>query len=219
MNKELIKKYKKEFNWWLNGGEILVDYKNDTEHKWTYPNIKDSNDPWSFEEILIIINDKYVKFRKALAEGQTVQYYMPVKYNNEKSNWYDLKENNFYGEPTSYRIKPKKPKFKIGDWVRLKCLNKTIHKVLDLKWDKYNECYKVILENFNGNIDSEDSLELWKPQKGEWCWFSRTEYTELPQLDKMYSEYSSMYMTIRGIMYSYCEPFIGKLPNNIKEKK
>lgn len=76
MNKELVKQYKTEFDYWLNGGTLLTGLRNlvSNQIKW-YPSIinhfiEDSTS----NEILITINDEYVEFRKAIVEGKTIQY-------------------------------------------------------------------------------------------------------------------------------------------------
>lgn len=73
MNKALVKKYKKEFDHWLNDGTLLMANKN--IKSW----ITLTNNTWDVEEnfindLLIVINDEYAEFRKALAEGKTVEY-------------------------------------------------------------------------------------------------------------------------------------------------
>lgn len=71
MNKELIKKYKKEFDYWVNDGTLLV--ADSYEKRW----ITLTKNVWLCEtttkNLLIIIDDKYVELRKALAEGKTVE--------------------------------------------------------------------------------------------------------------------------------------------------
>ena len=51
MNKELIKKYKAEFDHWLNGGEFYVKV-NDTYHHFTEFNIGDPRNWKLIEECL-----------------------------------------------------------------------------------------------------------------------------------------------------------------------
>lgn len=68
MNKELIKKYKPEFEHWLNGGKLLIKLSTGWE-----PVPLDY--AWHLTSKLIIIDDEYVELRKALAEGKTIQVY------------------------------------------------------------------------------------------------------------------------------------------------
>ena len=68
MNKELIKKYKDEFDYWLNGGDVVLGFRNlcTNRIRW-YPSIKD---PFSIEstssELLVVIKDKFLTTEKHL---------------------------------------------------------------------------------------------------------------------------------------------------------
>ena len=69
MNKELIKTYFEEFRHWLNGGKVLSKYTllaewshHQTEDIWRIPD-KD------ISKVLIVIDDEYREYRKALAEA------------------------------------------------------------------------------------------------------------------------------------------------------
>ena len=109
MNKALINKYKPEFDHWLNGGSVLINSDLGwcpiaTEFAWSC-NIS--------VDALLVINDEYVEFRKALTEGKTIEYL------GQSSNlWQELEDANFNLHQTCYRIKPDEPKFKVGDFVR-----------------------------------------------------------------------------------------------------
>ena len=118
MNKQLINKYKHEFDHWLNEGKIL--YKHINSNAWW------NNEPWDYSPdfiTAIIINDEYVEFRKALAEGKTVQYNFG-SFGQHKQDfpnvWKDLNLSigilSDRAHPENYRIKPE-PIFKTGDWV------------------------------------------------------------------------------------------------------
>ena len=118
MNKELIKKYKAEFDYWLNGGEVLFFYWEDW-YSSTY------NPEMVFNHIspddvkYYVINDEFVELRKALAEGKSIQ--MLCRYNKMEPIWDDMTEVirsiGFVDIKENYRIKPEEPKFKVGDWV------------------------------------------------------------------------------------------------------
>jgi len=211
MNKELIRKYKKEFDHWLYGGKVL-SYNTRLCKKWTNDNSKFI---WQTTEkdIHIVMDDEYVEFRKALAEGKLIQYYnTEVRlYNSSKplNTWIDTNSISTNGRLSDYRIKPEEPKFKVGDWVRLKVLDKTTHKLIKLDWNEHTKCYHPILEKFNGNIDSVNELELWEPQVGEWCWFYDNGIYEIPVLGK-FSKLNDETVDI--------EPFIGELPTYLKEE-
>src|SRR5574344_1311132 len=105
MNKELIKTYFKEFEHWLNDGKLL--------HKDEFGNWENTRDIWDLrtERIkAVVINDEYVEFRKALAEGKIVEYL------NYKKEWKSLKDDlrleSFFLK--ELRIKPERHKFKKG---------------------------------------------------------------------------------------------------------
>ena len=88
MIKDLIRKYEAEFDHWMDDGKLQAYYKIDDVPKWwtdeesinhggddNFSNILqislDAND------VLIVIDDAYVEFRKALAEGKIVEFKHP----------------------------------------------------------------------------------------------------------------------------------------------
>ena len=113
MNKELIKKYKAEFDHWLNGGELLYSYIDDKLlwksmdeiDKNTYP-VYIRNPFQLSEHHIIIINDEYVEFRKALAEGKIVE--VAVDYNDiDGYIWKCIEDDEFHHfHIEEIRIKP-----------------------------------------------------------------------------------------------------------------
>ena len=227
MNKELILKYKAEFDHWLNGGKILyasydLDEKNysawyELHHdcKWDY------NNAYRFK---FIINDAFVEFRKALAEGKTLQYNFGNFGTNKKDfpdSWKDLDLSiGILADracPENYRIKPEESKFKVGDWVRDK---KRKHKPFmvtssDLETDSPNYV----------KID----CELWQPQPGEWCWvgYKLMKFNKLIKEDYSTTfEFISPNRDVDGYKIKehilerhlqIVEPFIGQLPSYLKE--
>ena len=59
--------------------------------------------------------------------------------------------------------------------------------------------------------------EKWQPKPGEWCWFWNWGY--VVRLDQ-FAEYllpSENYKTKTGHWYKSCAPFIGELPEHLKE--
>ena len=121
MHKELIKKYKAEFNHWLNDGKLQAKFNGNS---W----IEAPKDIFAFNYVanfILVIDDEYVKFRKALAEGKVVQYNFGNYGINRKdfpNTWKDLDLSiGILADracPENYRIKPEEPKFKVGDWIR-----------------------------------------------------------------------------------------------------
>ena len=122
MIKELIKKYKAEFDHWMNGGNVQAFYIKDDEPKWLTDEecieyegrdnfshiIKNLLGP---DDVLIIIDDEYIEFRKALAEGKIIQLDEAAKFSDPNRGWVDLSCKSF-GSSTHlfpvnyYRIKP-----------------------------------------------------------------------------------------------------------------
>lgn len=170
MNKELIKKYKVEFDHWLNGGKILyasydLDEKNysawyELHHdcKWDY------NNAYRFK---FIINDAYVEFRKALAEGKTLQYNFGNYGINKKDfpdSWKDLDLSiGILADrtcPENYRVKPEESKFKVGDWVKILTFRNHVPVTI-----KNIEGCRYVLST--GLYADDAILELWQPQLGE----------------------------------------------------
>lgn len=221
MNKELILKYKAEFDHWLNEGEVLAcpisSKLNGYAVDWQSI---DENAHWNNKNIAYIINDAFVEFRKALAEGKTIQYNFGNFGTNKKDFpdiWKDL--NLSIGIladsacPENYRIKPEEPKFKIGDWVILNGKHKRVTKAVDGYIDSLDNQVAVIMK--------EDSLELWEPKEEEYFWYKN----DLVKFDEIKTNYGTLLNSIRGCSYhtaednfkDYCEPFIGQLPTSIKK--
>lgn len=100
MNKELILKYEKEFDHWLKGGRVLRLVGDN----WIYVS---DNFKW-IKSNAVVIDDKYVELRKALAMGKTIQ----IK-NMFNERWIDLVNIEFTGKPEYYRVK-EEPNFEVG---------------------------------------------------------------------------------------------------------
>lgn len=204
MNKELIKTYFKEFEYWLNDGKLL--------HKDEFGNWENTRDIWDLrtERIkAVVINDEYVEFRKAGAEGKQLQ----VSYDDGKT-WFDkLYRKISWSKSQLVRIKPEKSKFKKGDWV--------IHNGVVKKVTKAIDGYIDSLDNEVAVIMKEESLELWKPQDKEYFWYKN----DLVKFDETKTNCGTLLNSTRGCSYypaeenfeDYCEPFIGQLPTSIKK--
>ena len=114
MNKEVIKKYWKEFEHWVNGKSILARRNGGNWFEVTH-----NTGVWEeTEHIVFVINDEYVEYRKALAEGKTVEEEYHYEDTGEKG-WQPLTYTDFRHKPLNCRIKPDKPKFKVGDKVSI----------------------------------------------------------------------------------------------------
>lgn len=196
MNKELILKYEAEFKHWLRGGKLLG--------RFNFTNIKNYKpEPWfefeetkwsltSFEYLSIIIEDEYVEFRKALAEGKILQLNEAEKFGDPKRGWVDLSctdlgHSSVLFPVEYYRIKPEESKrntFKVCDWVHIPSLDDSIP-------CQFSEDLCCL------------GLALWKPKIGEWV---------IPDTgidDKMF-----VVMKYDGVslIADRCQPFIGELP-------
>jgi hypothetical protein len=115
MNKSFIKKYKSEFNYWLDGGNLLcrqIDSKLPPTRWYEF----DGDWAWSIEELEIIINDEFVVFRKALADGKQLEFYDKHKWEYKKWDKLTWTNPNFaFSKTLQYRIKPEEPKLKVDD--------------------------------------------------------------------------------------------------------
>ena len=210
MNKELINKYKPEFDHWLNDGSILVKYVNKNQAESGYKDWHEDNNVFESNlDYLIIINDQYSIYRKALAEGKTIEYL------GQSSNlWHEVPEPIFILHPTCYRIKPDEPKFKVGDFVTP--LNRDINCSV-WKIDKVLSCNT--LESGIILLDPR-TVQLWTPIKGEWCWFydnpNKDKYCNLSQFGGESNE--RCFKTNYGTPWNFCEPFLNSLPSYLKDK-
>lgn len=157
MNIPLVKKYKKEFEHWLNSGSVIKLSEKDgcTQLGARYE--------WNDEDEVFIINDKYIHLRVAAAEGKTIQVQRTssadVRY------WDDLNmtsSSDFENrELSDWRIKPVASVGEYAVDTRYDDVHKLVEekgviKVLDLKTlEKYpfDERYYV----------------KWKPKNGEYC--------------------------------------------------
>ena len=208
MNKELIKKYKTEFDHWLYGGKLQAKFVND-------PWEEAPEDIFSYNAVnfVLVIDDEYVEFRKALAEGKAIECL------NWDDKWQDLIENNIKFENINLsrlRIKPEEPKFKECDWVIHNGEYKKVTKVIDGCIDS--------LDNQPAVISKFDVLELWKPKNNEYFWYKN----DLVKFDETQTNAGLLLQSVRGCSYygcsyypsenfeDFCEPFIGKLPSNLK---
>jgi hypothetical protein len=162
-----------------------------------------------------------VEFRKALAEGKTVE--ADVNYwaypSTSTQNWEECPQDSFYKyDLESLRIKP--IELKLGDYVKL---TSTTHVALRTypSWFKidgkditlYNSyiCIEKGKHSFYFN-----ELELWQPKPNEWCWFwdrPRDKFVNLSRFKELYKDkFKSINCT-----WGYCAPFIGELPTHLKE--
>ena len=102
--------------------------------------------------------------------------------------------------------------FKVGDW-------------LIGKHSKNPICIGTIGTALTNSVDQ---FTLWQPQKGEWCWFYDKTSSAVPILAQFDYMSDHIYVTTEikipfsgeessAYGFNSCEPFIGKLPNFLKE--
>ena len=221
MNKQLINKYKPEFDHWLNEGKIL--YKHMHSNAWW------NDEPWDYSPDYIgaiIINDDYAEFRKALAEDKIIQIYDVIEQHSsdrtfDRFGWRDFKSfttsSSFSKTPDLYRIKPDQPKFKVGDFVTP--LNREINCSV-WKIDKVLSCNTLVS---NGIMLDPRTIQLWTPVKGEWCWFwdkctpHRPTLRQYDIFPEGYSE-ENMFHDSEQNPFDFCEPFLNSRPSYLKDK-
>jgi len=116
MNKNMVIKHKREFDYWLNGGSLLVKKplalskwktKDNYDGEWNKLNELTIHESiWDIEDgeyLKLIKDDEFVEFRIALSEGKTVQVTI-----NELTKWIDIvsEEMKDFKPYNKYRIKP-----------------------------------------------------------------------------------------------------------------
>ena len=198
MNLELIRKYEKEFLHMLHGGKL----KYFTGKEWlTYSGVE----LWTASnDLKIIIDDQYVEFRKALADGKTIEerYYTPT------DHW-GKHLSGFAVSPKMLRIKPKEPEFKVGDWITVNGPTGT-----------FTECISGIADDtytLSGtNICYKSQASKWEPKEGEVCIFWDIGNMGAVITKLMYIMSTGTYRTEHSY-WDNCMPFTGALPPHIKD--
>ncbi len=229
MNKQLINKYKLEFDHWLKEGSVLINSDLGwcpiaTEFTWSC-NIS--------VDALLVINDEYVELRKALAEGKIIQIYDAI-YQHEydpsldRFGWRDFKSftasSSFSKTPDLYRIKPDEPKFRVGDFVRV--APKSNRAITNSGTTEFTGIIRFIdkhnLYNIEGIYDTDwfesDDIQPWTPVKGEWCWFYDSEYSKSTALAKFNEMWKNKFRSTTNTPWNFCEPFLNSIPSYLKDK-
>lgn len=151
MNRKLLKKYQTEFNAWVEGESLL--YLTTRHPEWKTASICIEglfSNPVDYIKG-IVIDDKFVEFRKALVEGKTVQSRNITHYLCSEpvyGPWIDTEYSSFLlGSIDNYRIKPE-----VGDWVQA----------------GDGGPFQVTQANL---LHGTEHLTCWQPQPGEVCIF------------------------------------------------
>ncbi len=217
MNLELIRKYEKEFLHMLHGGELLF---HSSHHGGWYNLLEDYQWDDSLEitekcnDYGFVINDEYVEYRKALAEGRHIQFFNTKDslYDSSKPlhTWQDIDKIYTQGRPSDYRIKPEEDKFKVGDYVRYIHTNSPKPlRIININCERYYfENAKIILRL--------DEIEKWEPREGEVCIFWNNDSNTAVIAKLRYIVSTGTYRTEHSY-WENCMPFTGALPPHIKD--
>ncbi len=220
MRKETIIKYEKEFIAWCKGESVLLGAPTSMhDRNLIWREVKDLDD-WKPLDTVYVLNDSYSIYRKALAEGKTLQYNFGNFGTNKKDfpdSWKDLDLSiGILADracPENYRVKPEEPKFKVGDWVIHNGVAKRVTKAVDGYIDSLDNEVAVIMK--------EESLELWEPEDEKYFWYKN----DLVRFHETQTNLGLLLESARGCSYypaeknfeDYCEPYFGKLPSNLKQ--
>lgn len=213
MNLELIRKYEKEFLHMLHGGKVLMGKRSPITNttKW-YPNLLNPFVETS-DTTVVVIDDMYASYRKALAEGKTIEYYTIANYKCTITRMDELEvliKANHSGKYI-FRIKPEEPEFKVGDWITVNGPTGT-----------FTECISGIADDtytLSGtNICYKSQASKWEPKEGEVCIFWDDNWVTKAIITKFnYIDNSNQYTAIDNTCWDNCMPFIGTVPPHMKD--
>jgi hypothetical protein len=107
-----------------------------------------------------------------------------------------------------------------GQNIRLICIDRpnTTYPILGMFDDgsilSFDENGTYVHGGVNNNL-----IEVWEPQKGEWCWF--WDYTEqshvcLDRFDRV--DGFGSFLSNAGVYWLHCAKFSNELPEHLKEK-
>jgi len=222
VDKDVIKKYKEVFDYWIEVGDIWVKYETyGGRTSWVLENYKNSieihwDKAWYSGklEVSYVQADQYADLRRAQADGKTIQYRSSLSGNK----WVTLASLDYLNPNFEHRIKPDEPAFKVGDWVRYirtdGCGAMQPFGTVTAVIEETIECIQTTNVPYSYPITN---YQLWKPQPGEWCWFWTKEYTPiLGRYDGTNHKQRHTRIGHIGCAYDHCEPFIGTLPTTLK---
>lgn len=101
MNKELIKTYFEEFKHWLNGGKLQVKFVNDP-----WEEAPEGIFSYNTVNFVLVIDDEYVEFRKAMAERMKEESLELWKPEEEEYFWYKNDLVKFHKSQTNAGLLP-----------------------------------------------------------------------------------------------------------------
>ncbi len=110
---------------------------------------------------------------------------------------------------------------KPGDWVIISVKKKPYtHIIKIIKIIQETETDYAIIESIDKEVILDGKflkIELWQPKLGEWCWFYSKHTNIAPVLRKFEYKHNNSFYTNDEMIFTGCEPFIGNLPNFIKD--
>lgn len=112
MNRALIKKYKTEFDHWLNGGEVYwynCNYKEEETDEWLPCEPECS---WAIDTHYVI-QDKHFEARKAHALGEEIEWITP---NTSHGKWEKCDHSCLWDDSFEYRPQPKTKTIIVEKW-------------------------------------------------------------------------------------------------------
>ncbi len=196
IDKATVLKYKTEFLAWCNGEEIYVMFSNGG-HRFV-DSIEDFNSNIKY----MILKDSYFVYRKALADGKTIQ----VQYHHTGCPVQEFVDCNFSAlliditelseellDIVAFRIKPE-PQFAVGDWVIVPGN------------PNFNPTQ---VTHTSSGVWEQPYYSLWQPTLNEYCWFWDCDNTPiLSQFAYIEEDINStnQFVTINNSMYFNCEP-------------
>ena len=219
---DTVKKYKKEWEYLINGGELAVKCFSELVYpqfkRWLITNKDELNSFTSNFGEVYLINDEYVEYRKAQTENKTIEYRVLWRNGEIAQDWTqtDIIQEMSIGAITEFRVKPEEPKFKVGDWVEN---SKSSLRIIKQVTAVAEGCDTVTVgdKKVGINVMLITDLKLWKPKPGEWCWFwnnsDKIKYSNLSQFVDMYNNKFRTEDTI----YDNCAPFTEELPPHLKD--
>lgn len=232
MNKQTIVKYEKEFIAWCKGDPVLIGFPASMEDagkgKLSWRQVI-SFDDWKALDTKYVLDNEYSTFAKALAEGKTIQglYINPTI---QLTEWIDTNTIDMLNyKPEQLRIKPEEPQFKVGNFVRIipkseKALTNYVNQN-SIGIVKYvtDTLINVKTKNTTYWFKLEDCIK-YTPQEGELCWFTNKNFnSKLQEFDDVFAILSIFREIIdnkfeddRGVLFTYCEPFLNSTPSWFK---
>ena len=118
------------------------------------------------------------------------------------------------------------PKFKVGDWVMRVLPDTTIHREenCNLVISATKDTVTIQLGSGSFIEYKPHHLRLWKPKPGEWIWVWNS-FNSHPMLRKLLTVHQETGFEVEPTVgfahkhiYSYAQPFIGTLPEQLKDK-